>query len=193
MLLIQYFLDIVPCRSLQERHWAEFLHPLESNTCHEPSSQKPSEIKSLRIFNPGISNPPVREKAEILGSWHSVSSSHTALGQVLLKCWTVWQPAGAEAELHIEQFVIYKSNGTQPTVLKHTWNYVWNISRLVANYFLSNSKIKNLPSLLGGKQSGANCKHQGYEYFRHVSCQTHLVFRPETSSYGWSLTVVDLC
>lgn len=34
------------------------------------------------------------------------------------------------------------------------------------------------------KKSGANCKHQGYKYFRHVCCQTHLAFRPETSSYG---------
>lgn len=41
-----------------------------------------------------------------------------------------------------------------------------------------------LPPLLGGKQSGANRKHQGYKYFSGVSCQTHLVFRPETSSYG---------
>lgn len=94
----QHFLSasLIVLSSLQERHPAEFLHVLESNTCHEPSSQMPSEIKSQRTFNPGISNPPVKAKAESWGSWHSVSSSHRALGRVFLKRWTVWQPAGLQ-------------------------------------------------------------------------------------------------
>lgn len=117
----QHFLSasLIVRSSLQERQAAEFLHVLESNTCHEPSSQTPSEISSQRTFNPGISNPPVKAKAESWGSWHSVSSSHRALGRAVLLRWTVWQPAGLQEFNAAVHLVILKAKGKGSSPKKH--------------------------------------------------------------------------
>lgn len=136
-------------------------------------------------FNPGISNSAVKrgEKAEILGSWHSVTQLWAGR---FSKCWTVWQPAGPEAEFHKFQLNISPTESTYCTAV-YT-KACMNTSRLSACCFSSSA-----PPLLGGKQSGANRKHQkGYKYFSQISCQTHLVFSPETPSYCWILTDFDL-
>lgn len=142
MLLIQYLLDIRS--SLQFKTSSRIPSPTWKQYLSWTIITKAFWDKISENFQPRNFKPSCQRESRNLGiTTLSQQQSHSSgLGaSQALDCLAASRARGWITHT-VEQLVIYKSNGIQPTVLKHTWNYVRIYQGLLCTIFHQIPKSK---------------------------------------------------